>query len=300
MKSGINTRNLLLTISIKIKTMSTIDLNEVKKFYRVLSGKEKPESRYAKKLRDILGKGEHLFYFRGVYTFVTSGKYRTLSEEQANVRVKKNSDLQIYVSNCPGELLAEPKIFRGRRLNKYMIQNTDDLVDLIFEKTGVIVPESELVVKPKNFQAKAEEEKRYLFWYTVWTFIENNTYSTLSETEVENRLKQYPKMDIYYCRLVKSSDRTPAILKGRKIEKLEIHGYEELSELIYQKSGVLVPESDLMTKKDKWSLGVRAMAFMKEVEEKKEYDEDVQRIYKCLLENDPRKRKDCLNYCKIK
>ena len=33
--------------------MEKIDLNEVRKFYRILSGKEKPESRLDKKLREV-------------------------------------------------------------------------------------------------------------------------------------------------------------------------------------------------------------------------------------------------------
>ena len=281
--------------------MSTIDYEKVKEDYRrdyeIAMGRAVPESRYAAKLRDILGKGEHLFYFRGVYTFVTSGKYQTLSEEQANIKLKKNSDLQIYVSNCPGELLVEPKIFRGRRLNKYMIQNVDDLVDLIFEKTGVIVAEADLVVKPKNFQAKAAEKKHFLFWYVVWTFVENKTYKTLTDKEAEDKLKQYSStdMDVYYCKFKDSSTPMPGILKKRGGLITEtVMGYEQVSDLIYQKTGVKVPESDLMPKDNKQPLNIRMQAFMQDVKEREIYDQDVQRIYKCLLENDPRKRKDCL------
>jgi hypothetical protein len=92
---------------------------------------------------------------------------------------------------------------------------------------------------------KPEQEKQYLFFYSVYSLIVNNEYKTISENEVKNALKQYPKMDIYVCQVENSPPKTPEVLKGQKIKRETIPSHEKLAEFIYQQTGVSVPEADL-------------------------------------------------------
>lgn len=162
------------------------------------------------------------------------------------------------------------------------------------------------IPKPDPYEKQLKQMGEFLFFYSVWTFVQRKQASTLSETQVKSKLEQYPEMEVYYYRLVKSSDRTPTILKGRKIEKEEIHSHEELSELIYSKTGASVSESELMIKRVQNQVrtsGVsvdRIRALNKSIEKEKSDREEIERIAKCLKENDLRRRKECLNNCKSK
>jgi hypothetical protein len=179
-------------------------------------------------------------------------------------------------------------------------------VDLIKAKelfAGKSPAMSRYETKLKAFQVAAEEApERYMFWYTVWTFIEHKASSTLTEAAAEAKLKHYPSMEVFYCKFPNSQTPMPEILKGRKnLQTEKTSSYEQVSELIYEKTGVSVPESDLQDKKAAWSdkpLNDRIRSFMMEAGETKVKDEAVQRIYNCLLEADSRKRKECLNNCK--
>jgi hypothetical protein len=123
--------------------------------------------------------------------------------------------------------------------------------------------------KPSAFAKKimqitgTGEDSKFLFFYVLWTFVENKTVTTLTEDLVKNKLSQYPAIIIYYCRLQDSPDNPPPILKSRKMTKQIISGFAELVELIFTKTGASVTEGDLKpTQTDNRSLGIRAKEFM--------------------------------------
>lgn len=147
-------------------------------------------------------------------------------------------------------------------------------------------------------------EGPYLFWYTAWTYIQNKEYSILTEKQAAEKLKRYPKMETFYLKYPQSQTPKPEILKNRKGVQIETcTSHEQASELIYRLTGVKVDESDLraktkMSMADTRPLGLRAMSFVKSVDDHEKSEATKQRILKCLQENDARRRKDCLNNCK--
>jgi hypothetical protein len=150
---------------------------------------------------------------------------------------------------------------------------------------------------------KQEEGKKYLFWYTNFTLIFNKQYSILTEKEAKNKLTQYSskEMDVYYCKFPETTTPLPDVLKNKKgLITESVTSHKEVSELIYEKTGVSVPESELRSKtKDQRPLGERAMAFVKQANEAEAKEKRVQEIYQCLLENDKKRRLECLKNCKI-
>lgn len=87
------------------------------------------------------------------------------------------------------------------------------------------------------------EEVQYLFYYTLWTLIRNKDYETLTDREVELYLKDKPRVKIVFFRLKNSKTPKPAILKKHKhVTQEVIGGHEEVSQLIFSVTGVLVPE----------------------------------------------------------
>lgn len=173
------------------------------------------------------------------------------------------------------------------------------------EKLDRLAEKLEKYKKAKGIQnmgpGPGNETERYLFWYTLWTYIENKSYRTLTESEAKGKLKEYSseKMETVYCKFKDSSTPMPAILKGRKGLQTEIvMGHDQVSELIYRKTTVSVPESDLMTKKNQQPLHIRMQAFVKNIGEREAHDKEIKRIVECLKLNSDRMRKECL--CKIK
>jgi hypothetical protein len=154
-------------------------------------------------------------------------------------------------------------------------------------------------------------EGPWLFYYgSVWTYIENKGYVTLTEKQAEEKLKQYhtPRMmEVFYCHLINSETPKPSILKGRRgLQTEEVHSHEEVSDLIYRVTGVKVSEADLRSKqkmmaKDDRPLSTKVRTLIKDSDEKKKHDKEIDRIIKCMELNDPLKRKICLNNnCKTK
>lgn len=156
----------------------------------------------------------------------------------------------------------------------------------------------------KNLGIETKPET-FLFWYTVFTFVQNKTYSTLTEKQVEDKLKTYPGTKIIYCKFPESQTPKPEILKGRKMQTETVTSHEQESELIYSTTGVKVPENDLRIPqkkawgKDELPLGIRVRSFMKSVNEVEAKEKRVQEIYECLVEADAKKRRECLNNCKV-
>lgn len=147
----------------------------------------------------------------------------------------------------------------------------------------------------------------YLFWYTVFTFVQNKTYTTLTEVQAGEKLKNYRAMEVFYCKFPDSKTPIPEILKNRRgLQTETCTSYEQVSELIYLKTEVKVPEASLRGPQKMWSkpdarqLGVRAVAFVKEANEADAKEKRVQEIMKCLLENNLKLRNKCLNNCKSK
>jgi len=154
--------------------------------------------------------------------------------------------------------------------------------------------QSRHAAKLKAIKEEMDSPIPWLFFYSVYTFVENKQYSTLTEVQASGKVTEHRNLQIYYCRLVGSSDRTPEILKNRKIVKKELLSHEELADLIYQTTSVRITESDLMIKKtlSRAPLHERIQAFM---QRDRANDEHTQRIMNCLQEPDPGKRKKCLN-----
>lgn len=150
-----------------------------------------------------------------------------------------------------------------------------------------------------------DKNREFLFYYSVWTFIQYQKAITITESQAEAKLKQFPKMEVTYCYLIKSKPDIPKILKGRKIEKLELTGHDALSDLIFERTGVKVPEADLMVKqnmmaKDDRPLVEKIRSFNIRSEAQKRSDETKARILKCLQEADAKMRAKCLKDCKTK
>lgn len=112
-----------------------------------------------------------------------------------------------------------------------------------------------------------EEPKRFLYFYSIYTFIDGDKASTLEEDQAADKLKEYPSMTVTYVHLQKTPIDPPTILKGRKgLETLEVTSHEALSDIIASKTGVRVQPEDLMPKqKESRSITQRAQAFMADV-----------------------------------
>ena len=84
-----------------------------------------------------------------------------------------------------------------------MVQKNE--VDLNAVKHWIRV-EKGLEKEPSRFDKKlleiqakfANVSKEFLFFYSVWTFIQDKQHSTLTEIQAEGKLKQFPKMEVYY------------------------------------------------------------------------------------------------------
>jgi hypothetical protein len=102
-----------------------------------------------------------------------------------------------------------------------------------------------------NQTALPDQPASYLFDYAVWTFVQGEKHETLTEQQAEGKLNDLPDMDVYYCKLVGSPSVLPTILKGRKnVTTKEVSGHKELSDYIFNITGVKVPETDLMVKQN--------------------------------------------------
>jgi hypothetical protein len=146
-------------------------------------------------------------------------------------------------------------------------------------------------------------EGPYMFFYVVFTFIENKQFSTLSEQQAKEMLSRYPKMETFLLKFPKSTTPIPAIItKRRGLQTEPCTSFEQASEIILTKTGVLVPQSDLMVKQkmrmqDNRPLVSRVQDLKESIIVQETHDQGVQRILKCLKENDPHKRNQCLNNC---
>lgn len=125
------------------------------------------------------------------------------------------------------------------------------------------------ILSGKNAEAP-DESGPFLFYYSTFTFIQDDRYITLTETQAEDKLKQYPDTSIYYCRLQGSPDSPPSILVGKKLQKEIVEGHEALSDLIHSITGVRVPPEALMIPqsnkvKDARPIGVRTTEFLNQI-----------------------------------
>jgi len=148
-------------------------------------------------------------------------------------------------------------------------------------------------------------EGPYLFWYTLWTFVENKTFQTLNDIQAKEKMSRYPKMEVFYCKFPNSQTPAPGILKTRKgLQTETVSSHEQVSDLILMKTGVKVPESDLRSKQkmrmDDKPLVNRVMDLKRSINEQEKHDREIQRILDCLKKNDPKSRKECLTNCKTK
>lgn len=99
--------------------------------------------------------------------------------------------------------------------------------------------------------ALPEKPATYLFYYTVWTFVEGEQFQTLTDEQAEAKLKELPDTKLHYCKLVNSPTKMPDLLKGRKnVTTKEVGGHSGLSDYIYTITHVRVPETDLMRKQN--------------------------------------------------
>jgi len=164
------------------------------------------------------------------------------------------------------------------------------------------------IPKPNMYEKKLREMRSFLFFYTVWTIIQNKQPSKLTKDQVKLMLESDPDIDVTICYLKNLEPKIPDFLEGRKIIKKEITGYEALSELIYLKTGTSVPETDLMIPQTQYQSGEwsrskipfaeRIRNLYSDIDKQKRSDDIKARILKCLQENNSRKRAACLRSCK--
>ena len=95
---------------------------------------------------------------------------------------------------------------------------------------------------------KGLDETPHLFYYTVYTFIDKENYSTISEDQAGAKL-ELADIEVYFCKMTGSNSKAPKTLQGVKDLHTEtIVDHKELSDLIFTKTGVRVAETELQTK----------------------------------------------------
>ncbi len=109
------------------------------------------------------------------------------------------------------------------------------------------------------------ENKRWLFYYSLFTYVADGKAQTLTESEAGDKLKEFPSMPVTVFKLQKSETETPKILKGRKgLKTQEVTSTEQICGIISSTTGVGVEVTDLLPK-DSRPLNVRVRAFMVDV-----------------------------------
>jgi hypothetical protein len=117
------------------------------------------------------------------------------------------------------------------------------------EKNKVI--DMEMVAKSLKILAvtPAIPDGPWLFFYSVFTFVQNDRYQILVEAEASVKMAQFPDMPVTVYHLEGSDTPQPSILKKRKnVETIEVTSVEQVSDLIAAMTSVRVPENDLLQK----------------------------------------------------
>jgi hypothetical protein len=147
-----------------------------------------------------------------------------------------------------------------------------------------------------------EEKKQFLFYYIVFTHVQDDQYKTVTENDVKELLKN--DIEIHYLTVEKSPDRLPEVLKGHKVIRENIDSTEHLAEYILMISGVLPNESDLRLpqykqQSEKVPLVAKLRSFNKSQADQKFWDkwgeETRQRFLACLQsgKSEAECKKDC-------
>jgi hypothetical protein len=158
-------------------------------------------------------------------------------------------------------------------------------------KAGLIIRAVKEGKRPSEL-LKTDENREFLFWYTTYCFIQNKEYKILTEVQASEKLKLFPKMEVFYCKFPDTTTPMPSILKGRKgLQTTEINSHELESEFILQTTGCLVKESDLrkinkVVMKDNRPLTDRVREFNKA---------RIVALVECEQIKDAKKRAECLN-----
>lgn len=143
-------------------------------------------------------------------------------------------------------------------------------------------------------------EGPYLFWYTTFTFIQNKTYVTLTEKQAQEKLLRYPRMEVFYLQFPKSTTPMPAILKGRRLLQTEpCTSHERASEIIYLKTGVKVPEGDLISKQ---KMNMKDRPLVDQLRDFRQSNKArIVALVECHQIKDAKKRAECIknNKCKL-
>jgi hypothetical protein len=151
----------------------------------------------------------------------------------------------------------------------------------------------------KRIQAKAagkpvpEFPGPYLFWYTVFTFIQDKQFTTLSEDQAKEKLLRYPKTEIFLLKFPKSTTPIPEIIKNRRgLQTIPCTSHEMASEIIYSKTNVKISEMDLMTKKV-YAKNERPLINQIRDLNKKSNKDRIVALYDCIAIKDAKKRAQC-------
>ncbi|HUX56004.1 MAG TPA: hypothetical protein VMV77_03455 [Bacteroidales bacterium] len=96
-----------------------------------------------------------------------------------------------------------------------------------------------------------EEEVKVpsLFFFTVYTLVEHDAFSTLDEDSAISKLADLTsdEMEVYFCKSPGNIEGPPPSMKGRKKLHIEtINDHRALSDLIFQMTGIRIIEADLM------------------------------------------------------
>lgn len=160
----------------------------------------------------------------------------------------------------------------------------------------------------KTIMAKAAGKEpptfeRSLFWYTKFVYVEKSNYKILSEKEALEIMQRYtPKqLEVFLLKFPQSQTPVPSIISNRRgLQTEPCTSHERASEIIYLKTGVKVPEGDLISKQKMNMKDNRPL-----VDQLRDFRQSnkarIVALVECEQIKDAKKRAECINNkCKIK
>ena len=86
----------------------------------------------------------------------------------------------------------------------------------------------------------------WLYKFRAWFFVQNKGFVKLNESQVPDKLKQYPEMSTAIFVIPKSAHILPDVLKGRRgVVFIEESSEENISLFILKETGVTISTSEL-------------------------------------------------------
>ena len=113
---------------------NTINFKRVRQLNARLQGNDEPED-------------EKFLFVYAVNTFIQGESYSNLSDEEAEAKLKENSDTEIYLCYLKSSTPEVPSFLKGKKYKKLEVTSHEGLSDKIFSITGVRVPDMELTTQ---------------------------------------------------------------------------------------------------------------------------------------------------------